>query len=406
MEQNILNTIDPATIGERLADARRVRGLTQQQVADTLGVARTTITAMEKGDRRPRATELVRLAQLYGRQVRDLVRPVSSSPEPDFVVQFRAARRADDEQPAADSRRFEDLCRWYVELEALLDAPLPRRYPPVYDITGTPPERAAEEVAASERNRLGLGDGPIGDLWGLLETDVGLRVFALPLSDSRIAGMFVFTEAFGGCIAVNAKQPEERRRWSGAHEFGHFLTNRHQAEVTVFRPRGRLPANERFADAFARFFLMPAAGLGRRFESIRRTRDKPLTPADVLALSHLYRVSFQAMTWRLEELKLLPPGTWERLSDQRFKPEKARALMGLSVPGPEIPNLPLRYRALGAKAYLDGQLSEGELAERLGMSRVEARQLVANLTSEPQQADDGEWAQVQLDLSAALVGNS
>jgi Zn-dependent peptidase ImmA (M78 family)/transcriptional regulator with XRE-family HTH domain len=406
MERNVLNSIDPAIIGERLADARRVRGLTQQQAADALGVARTTITAMEKGDRRPRAAELVRLAQLYGRQVRDMVRPVSSSPEPDFVVQFRAARRADGEQPAADSRRFEDLCRWYVEIESLLDAPLPRRYPPEYDITGTPPERAAEEVAASERNRLGLGDGPIGDLWGLLETDVGLRVFALPMSDSRIAGMFVFTEEFGGCIAVNAKQPEERRRWSGAHEFGHFLTNRHQAEVTVFRPRGRLPASERFADAFAKVFLMPVAGLSRRFESIRRAKDKPLTPADVLALSHLYRVSFTAMMFRLEELKLLPLGAWERLRDQGFKPDRARKLMGLSTPGPELPSLPMRYRALMAKAYLDAQLSEGELAERLGVSRVEARLMVERLTSEPEQSDDGEWAQLPIDLSAALVGHS
>lgn len=406
MERDVLASVEPTIVGERLADARRARKLTQRQAADAIGVARTTITAMEKGDRRPRASELVRLAQLYGRRVRDMVRPESPTTEPDFIVQFRSAGRADGEQSIADIQRFEDLCRWYVELEALLRAPLPRRYPPVYDITGTPPERAAEEVAASERNRLGLGDGPIGDLWGLLETDIGLRVFALSLSDSRIAGMFVFTEEFGGCIAVNAKQPEERRRWSAAHEFAHFLTNRYQAEVTVFRPHGRLPASERFADAFARFFLMPATGLSRRFESIRRAKDSPLTPADVLALSHLYRVSFQAMTWRLEELRLLPPGTWERLREQGFKPDKARELMGLSAPMPELPNLPLRYRALAAKAFLDAQLSEGELAERLGMSRVEARQMVDELTSEPQQTDDGEWAQIQLDLSAALVGGS
>ena len=74
MDTHVLNTIDPTVIGERLADARRARRLTQQQAAEELGVARTTITAMEKGDRRPRASELVKLAQLYGRPVGDFVR--------------------------------------------------------------------------------------------------------------------------------------------------------------------------------------------------------------------------------------------------------------------------------------------------------------------------------------------
>ena len=53
MVDNPLLSVDPAVIGERLAVARRARGLTQQQAAEALGVGRTTITAMEKGERRP-----------------------------------------------------------------------------------------------------------------------------------------------------------------------------------------------------------------------------------------------------------------------------------------------------------------------------------------------------------------
>ena len=60
MDKHLLTSIDPAIIGERLAEARRARGLTQQQAAEFLDVARTTITAMEKGERRPRAVELVK----------------------------------------------------------------------------------------------------------------------------------------------------------------------------------------------------------------------------------------------------------------------------------------------------------------------------------------------------------
>ncbi|MGH2616435.1 MAG: ImmA/IrrE family metallo-endopeptidase, partial [Thermomicrobiales bacterium] len=277
-------------------------------------------------------------------------------------------------------------------------------YPNVYDNSNTPPERAAEEVANSERNRLGLGDGPIGNLWGLLETDIGLRVFAMPMTNSRIAGMFLYTEEYGGCIAVNANHPEERRRWSAAHEYAHFLTDRFKPDMTILNLYKRVPEHERFADAFARFFLMPATGLSRRFEAIRRAKNKPITPADVLALSHLYHVSFQAMTWRLEELKLLPAGTWDRLHDMGFKPTKARALVPLPTPEPKLPHLPLRYVALAVQAFAEGLLSEGQLAERLGTDRVGARERVRELTSEPELTADGGWQQVPLDLTKALVG--
>ena len=410
VDRHVLETIDPQVMGERLAEARRARRLTQQQAAQALGVSRTTITAIEKGTRRPRASELLTLARLYGRQVGDLVRPVREPRAPSFVVQFRAARGPaagiPDEERDADSQRFEELCRWYVELEEMVGAPLPRRYPDVYDISGTPPERAAEEVATSERNRLGLGDGPIGDLWGILETDVGLRIFAMPMASNKIVGMFLYTEDYGGCIAVNANHPEDKRRWTVAHEYAHFLTARFKPEITVVFAYQRVPESERFADSFARFFLMPASGLVRRFHAMRRAKDKPVTPADVLTLSHLYRVSFQAMIWRLEELKLLPSGTWDKLRSLGFKPSKARELVHLPAPAPERSLLPLRYEALAVQAYTQGLLSEGQLARRLATDRVDALRRVRRLTEETRSSEDGEWRQVPLDLSIALVGAS
>ena len=411
MNRHVLDSIDPAVIGERLADARRARRLTQKQAAEAIGVARTTITAIEQGVRAPRASELLTLARLYGRQVGDLVRPIRAEPAPSFVVQFRAARGPaaviPDEERDADSRRFEELCRWYVELEELVGAPLPRRYPDVYDTSGTSPERAAEEVATSERNRLGLGDGPIGDVWGILETDVGLRIFAMPMTSHKIAGMFLYGEDYGGCIAVNANHPEEKRRSTAVHEYAHFLTeDRHKPEITVLSAYQRTPEHERFAEAFARFFLMPASGLARRFHAMRRAKAKPLTPADVLTLSHLYRVSFQTMIWRLEELKLLPSGTWDKLRNLGFKPSKARELVNLPASTPERSLVPPRYEALAVQAYTKGLLSEGQLARRLATDRVDALLRVRRLTEQMSSSEDGEWHQVALDLSTPLVGAS
>ncbi|MBA3528954.1 MAG: helix-turn-helix transcriptional regulator, partial [Propionibacteriaceae bacterium] len=84
-------SIDPEAVGEQLMRARKASGLTQQQAATELGVARTTITAIESGARRPRPAEFVRLAQLYRRSVGDLLRAATQPRSIGFEVFFRTA---------------------------------------------------------------------------------------------------------------------------------------------------------------------------------------------------------------------------------------------------------------------------------------------------------------------------
>ena len=74
MEANILDSIDLRQLGKELQEARKNCGMTQEAAAVVLGVARTTITAIEKGERRIKAGELISLARAYGRQVNAFVR--------------------------------------------------------------------------------------------------------------------------------------------------------------------------------------------------------------------------------------------------------------------------------------------------------------------------------------------
>lgn len=401
-----LDSIDAADIGAHLAFARKSRGMTQQQAADAIGVARTTITAMEKGERRPKAAELVRFATLYGRQVSELVRSMPVRDVDSFVVQFRSARipsgQADSAAVDRDIDTFKRLSEDYLHLEAISNAPLARRYPEQYDTSGANPEVAAEEVATSERNRLGIGDGPVGDIWGLLESDVGLRIFAPAFESRNVAGLFAYTEELGACVAVNGNHPEERRRWTLAHEYAHFLSDRYRAEVTVLLAYRRVPESERFADAFAKHFLMPSAGLIRRFHAIKRAKNNQITPADVLTLSSQYEVSFQAMIFRLEDLRLLPPGTWDRLKVNRFKVSEARTLIGIAESQPSRSLVPERYELLAVRSFDEGDISEGELARYLRTDRVTARER-AHALGHTAVYESGEWGQLSLDLSASLT---
>src|SRR5262245_66682416 len=117
MTPNILDNLDMRELGKELQQARKQSGLTQEEAATVLDVARTTITAIEKGERRIKADELIKLAKAYGRQVSDLVRPRPVI-EP-FQVQFRGpfVRSAiDNAKIAPYVQQLEELARDYLEL--------------------------------------------------------------------------------------------------------------------------------------------------------------------------------------------------------------------------------------------------------------------------------------------------
>jgi len=400
--QSLSSENDPRVLGLRLQEARKARGMTQQRAAEALGMSRPTYIAIEKGERPVQPGELIRLAELYGRSVHELQR--TRPPVRDFVSHFRAAApRTADAGPELDEAvaRLQRLSDDYLELERLCHAPLPLHYPVPYDIAGLDPGEAGEEIAAVERNRLGLGDGPLPHLRDLLETDVGLRIFCLGLPD-HVSGLFIFSETLGGCIALQRKHPAGRQLWSLCHEYAHFLVQRYEAEVTILRSESRGSRKERFADAFARAFLMPALGLRRRFNDLMRS-VATMTPATLLTLADLYGVSFEALLLRLEDLRLIPVGTWRHLKDNHFQVKEARSLLGLALPSMETA-LPRRYLGLAVRAYEDALLSEGELTEILHTDRERAREIVEQMTTRPAVTDDGESGQLVLDLAEPLVG--
>jgi Zn-dependent peptidase ImmA (M78 family)/DNA-binding XRE family transcriptional regulator len=399
MENHILNNIDPKILGQRLQESRKARGMTQQDVANDLGIARTTVTALEKGERRIQPNEIIELAKLFGREVSDLVsgRKILG----DFAVQFRASvLKVTDYQTELEKSigDFQKLCEDYLYLEKISETPLQRSYPPEYSIDGLQPEEAAEDFASAERNRLGLGDAPITNLRELLENDIGLRVFYLRLP-SRIAGMFTYSDELGGCIAINSVHPKERRRWSLAHEYGHFLTNRYRSEVSIMLAYERVPASERLGDGFASAFLMPASGLRRKFNEAARLRKERITPADLCRLANYYFVSVEALTRRLESLRLLPSGTWDKLQDRGFKVREAQDILQLQPHRDFEQALPPRYQFLAVEAYQRDRLTEGQLTHYLRVDRVEARRIVQKLTRQAYVSQEGTITSLDVDFA-------
>ncbi len=200
-------------------------------------------------------------------------------------------------------------------------------------------------------------------------------------------------------MAVNVRHPAERRQASLAHEFGNFLTARYRSEVTFMERFERKPAGERFAEAFARAFLIPAPGLRRRYLEIERERPRGITHGDLCRLAHFYAVSVEAMTRRLEELRLIPSGTWDRLRQEGFRVREAQQLLGLETVSTDDEPFSARYVALAVEAWQQEHLSEGQLARILRTDRLGARDRIQRLAPSASDGDRGDL----IDFAAPIL---
>lgn len=374
MATNILDNIDLRQLGELLQQARKKCGMTQADAAKVIDAARTTIVAIEKGERRLRPGELIALARAYGQSVSYFVRSRPAS-EP-FQVQFRAAyKRSEDEKIQIEPviLLLEELCQNYVELEDIVDATLPQSYPSEYEVANTSIDSVAEDIATRERQRLGLGEGPIPLLRDLLEHSVGIRIFYLKMP-SKYSGIYTYNERLGGCMAINANHPEERRRWSLAHEYLHFLAHRRSAVFDFDGQYKRMPESERLADAFPQYFLMPTSSLRKQFNDISRTNGK-FTPTDLFTLANYYGVSVEALARRLESMTMLRLGTYDKLRDRGLKVRKVQQELGLKEIPQRADMAPTHYQHLAIEALERGLITEGRFADFLNVDRLEARRI-------------------------------
>lgn len=383
--------LDPKILGQRLSDARKARGVTQDDAAKHIGCSRPTLIAIEKGNRCPKSEEIVALAELYSKTVNEIVRP--GEPLADLQPHLRAVAhdmKADESETAQAISALQKFAEDYNRLEKLLGVKLRMNYPQEVELGSHVDVAAlAEDEAVKERQRLGLGDQPVIHLRSLLEVEVGLRIIYEDLP-SRIAGMFAFSRDFGGVVAVNRKHPPERRRATLLHEYGHLITDRFKPGIDYIAYPGRKPVNERFAEAFSMAFLMPATSIRRRFNQIVNDRND-FNISDLCRLAHLYFVSVEAMAIRLETLGLIPKGVRDYLKESRFEVRRANELLSLQQNPVTDERFPDRYVFLAVHAFDRGELSEGELAAILRCDRVSTREIVEKrLSTTGDVSDDGQ----------------
>jgi Zn-dependent peptidase ImmA (M78 family)/DNA-binding XRE family transcriptional regulator len=376
-----IERIDPSVLGERLRTARSRTGLTQDQAAKAVDLARTTLVAIEKGERRIRPNELNAVAQLYGASLNELLR--DHAVRIDLEPRFRAMPETARSKAELAAALLNDLAAAEVELETLLGRRSPRVYPPERPLGPGDPEQQAEDASVELRHRLGRGLSPIKDLIAILEVELAIRVFIRPIEERSISGLFVFDQVIGACILLNANHSIQRRLQSAAHETGHFVGTRARPDVdsSAVDTNSR---EERFAKRFGFALLMPAAAVRAMFTDFVREQGR-FSPRHLVLMAAHFGVTHEACCRRLEELSLLPMRTWESMKARGFTGDFARQLLdeaGFASATSSMDPVTPRLWLLAAEAYERGLVTEGQLSRMLRLSRLEVRRILDTLDGE------------------------
>jgi len=368
--------LSPQEVGERLRLAREAAKVTQAAAAAALDVARTTVVAIEQGQRRAKLDELQRLASLYGTSLNALLR--SEAVQIDLKPRFRRMGEHGDGVEGAVAL-MTTLVQAELELEDLLGVRRSRNDPPERPLLPGDVVLQAEHDAAELRQWLGVGQAPVHDIVSLLELQLGVRVFVRRLP-AKVSGLYAYDEAAGPCILLNAAHPRERRAQTGAHELGHLVSTR-RAPDALYDGSPQASREERYANAFARAFLTPARAVMAMFRDVTAGASQ-LTRRHVIVLAHAFGVAREAMVRRLEELGLTKVGTWDWFEHNGgITNDQARQVLGEAwgvdarITDAARP-VSLRLGMLAREAWSKCLLSEGQLAGLLQLDRVEVRQLI------------------------------
>ncbi|WP_096701235.1 XRE family transcriptional regulator [Magnetospirillum sp. 15-1] len=387
-----LNELSAQEIGRRLRLARENAGIRQDDAALVIGMSRPTLVSIEKGVRRVRIQEIQMLAHYYGVSVNALLR--REAVHTDLMPRFRKLKETEDTHTTEAIRLLNDLIKADVEMENMLGIERRRNYPPERGINEGDVLALAERHAKELRDWLGLGPGPIADIFSVIELGLGIRLYQRRLSSaSKVAGLFTFDEAVGACIFLNANHPLPRRIQSAAHELGHFYGTRHSPEV-LEEDEKFLSRDERYANAFGRAFLTSTESFSESFRQLKEITGKT-TRRLIILLSQQYNISRQACGLRLEELGLVKKGTWAWFENNGgITEEHVREVLGEMtyridpVKSDADRSVSHRMSLMAHAAWKRELMSEGQLADLLKVGRVELRGIIDQIELEERETDE------------------
>lgn len=331
-----------SNLGEVLETARRAQGLTQEGLAEAVGIRQAALSRYEHGLRHPDDDILSKLADVL-----DVT--------PEFLLQagkVRGAvavdahmRRRATAKPS-DWRRLEarlnmhrlHVRRLFEQIAVRADQRIP-----TFDPHDTDPAAAATFLRMQWR----MPVGPVRNLVGWMES-AGCVVIEEDFGAARVDGLSQWVDETP-VVLLSRRAPTDRKRLTLAHELGHLCLHSHDISEDV----------EDEANAFAAEFLMPLEAIRPQLRnvSVGRLHD----------LKREWAVSMQALIERAWRTKLINQrertNLYKQLSARGWRKQEP---LSDQLP-PESPSLPDDV----GHALLAQGFQADEIANLMGMKNAD-----------------------------------
>lgn len=314
-------------IGQRLKALREDKGLSQDDLARLFGFKdRQTVSAIETGERRVSADELVIAVEKLGASLDYFTDPFL------LVGEGRFSWRQTNVGPQRLQAYERNAGRWIAAFRSIApqvgrEAPLLRRA-----LGLNKGSRFEDAMEAGERfvAEFKLGDVPATRLTEVMEHDLGILVLNVDAFEGISGAACRLPEL--DAVLINRHEVVGRRHFDLAHELFHILTwdamPPEHSEAAQETGGNRI---EQLANNFASAVLMPAAVLDGFGEWAAVAADE--LPARLNAAADALLVTASALKWRLVALGWLKPAAARAVPDTALR-NNGRAAAEVPPPPP------------------------------------------------------------------------
>ena len=267
---------------DMLSIARNFRGLSQTELIAEMGqsITQASLSKIESGDLKPSDEVIHNLSNALHFPIRffEHIEKLNALP-----ISLHAYRKKSSTTAKALSRMNAEMMlkMGHVQtLELFTNVPKRKNSLPTFKIgldINTP-----QEAAKKLRSLWALGNEPLENLTATVE-DAGVLVFLCDFKDNNVDGVSLKMHGVSPCVFLNANQPNDRIRFTLAHELGHLVLHEEPSEFM-----------EKEANDFAAEFLMPEEKIIDQLGSTNL--------AHYLRLKKEWKTSMAALIYRASEL--------------------------------------------------------------------------------------------------------
>lgn len=266
---------------ELLETARQLRRLTQKEVASKVGISQASLSKAEHGMQELPYDTMVELSQFYDFPIDFFYRDNSITPAGHLFYRKKLT---------ISEKIIDSFVAKIQIIKAIVDELMTSVELPEYTLNSYDPiEYSPKEIADRIRNELNIARGPIPNLIKLLE-DNGVIIIRIDFGTDKIDGLTTITASNRKVMFINNQMPNDRIRFSVAHELGHLVMHLSKTPQSV-------DSVEDEADSFASQFLLPESEVSPFLKNMNLS---------ILAqLKRRWRVSMRALIRRAKDLGII-----------------------------------------------------------------------------------------------------